>query len=170
MHLPAGRQARDKSKSSKLVLISILCFCDLKLVLLYLVFLSTNDHLCKMNRQIICIECPHGCVLDVDIENDKVIKVIGNKCPKGEIYANSEVQNPVRFFTSTVLCLRLDLKMLPVRTTRPIPKAKLLEAGMEVKKIRITNPVSAGQVIENNFLGLGVDLVATRSALAGKNE
>jgi len=36
-----------------------------------------------MNKIITCIECPAGCELSVDIENAKIIKVSGNKCPNG---------------------------------------------------------------------------------------
>ncbi len=115
-------------------------------------------------RQMTCIECPMGCNLIADIENCRLVKASGNKCPKGEAYARSEVENPQRFFTSTVLCLGLDLRMLPVRTSLPIPKPKVIEAGSAVKKIKITEPVSEGQIIVKGFLGLEADLVATRPA------
>ena len=121
-----------------------------------------------MNRQMICIECPLGCVLSVDVENCKLVKVSGNKCLKGEIYAKSEVEDPQRIFTSTVLCVGLDLKMLPVKTNQPIPKSKIIDAGIEVKKIKVTKRVCAGEIIQKDFLGLQADLVATRPASAGK--
>jgi len=121
-----------------------------------------------MMRNLTCIECPQSCVLSVDIENSKLSKVSGNNCPKGETYAKSEVEDPQRIFTSTVLCIGLDLKMLPVRTNQPIPKNKIIEAGNEVKKIRVTNPVFLGEIIKKNFLELQVDLIATRSASAGR--
>jgi CxxC motif-containing protein len=119
-----------------------------------------------MTRQLICIECPLGCVLSADIDNDKVVQTRGNKCPKGEAYVVSEVENPRRIFTATVLAQDLALKMIPVKTSQPIPKARVSEAALEVKKIKITKPVSLGEVLAGNFLGLGVDLVATRSVAA----
>jgi CxxC motif-containing protein len=117
-----------------------------------------------MTKEITCIECPVGCNLVVDIENCRLVKSAGNKCPKGEAYARSEVEDPRRFFTSTVLCLGLDLKMLPVRTSQPIPKSRAIEAGAEVRKIKVTEPVSEGQIVVKSFLGLEADLVATRPA------
>jgi CxxC motif-containing protein len=117
-----------------------------------------------MIKNLTCIECPLGCNLIVDVENCRLVKASGNKCPKGETFARSEVENPLRIFTSTVLCIGLDLKMLPVRTSQPIPKARIIEAAQEVQKIKVTGPVSAGEIIKNNFLGSGADLVATRSA------
>lgn len=119
----------------------------------------------KMIKQMTCIECPVGCSLSVDIENCRVIKVAGNKCPKGEAYAVSEVENPVRILTSAVLAQGLEFKMVPVRTEKPIPKAKLLEGMDAVKKIRITRPLSVGDIVAENFLGLGINLIVTRDAM-----
>ncbi len=115
-----------------------------------------------MYKNLICIECPKGCGLSVDIENCRVINVTGNTCPKGKEYAISEIENPARILTSTVLSERLALKMIPVRTAAPIPKTKILEAMKEIKKIRINKPVSIGEIIVKNFLGLGVNLISTR--------
>ena len=115
-----------------------------------------------MIKKLTCIECPKSCALSVDIENCRVIKVIGDKCPKGKEYAVSEVENPGRILTSTVLAIGLAIKMVPVRTDRPIPKSKILEAALAVKKIRIDKVFRAGDIIVSNFLALGVNLIATR--------
>lgn len=116
-----------------------------------------------MIKKITCIECPKGCVLSVDVENCRVIRVSGNECPKGEKYARSEVENPMRILTSVVLAEGFSLKMVPVRTDKAIPKPKILEAMYEIKKIRILRPVQMGDIISENFLGLGVNLIATRA-------
>lgn len=118
-----------------------------------------------MIKNITCIECPVGCALEVDIENCRVVKVSGNKCPKGEPYATSEVENPLRILTSVVLSQNLPLKMIPVRTDKPIPKSRILEAMAEIKKIRVDRPLRVGETIAANFLGLGVNLIATRDAI-----
>lgn len=113
-------------------------------------------------KKLTCIECPKSCGLSVDIENCRVVKISGNECPKGEKYAASEIENPVRTLTSTILGNGMPLKMIPVRTDKPIPKARMLEAMDEIKKIRIIRSLKAGETIAENFLGLGVNLVATR--------
>ena len=115
-----------------------------------------------MKKEIICIECPKGCPLEVDIESGKVIAVSGNKCPKGKEYAQSEIEDPRRILTSSVLCEGLDIRMLPVRTGQPIPKARLMEAMEAVKKIRVSGSVKAGDVIAADFLG--TTLIASRDA------
>ena len=122
-----------------------------------------------MIRNLTCIECPRSCVLAVDIENCRVVKVEGEKCPKGKDYAVSEVENPRRVLTSTVVVAAhraaAALKMLPGRTDKPIPKERILEAAGEIRKIKIDRPVKSGEIIAANILGLGVNLIATRDCL-----
>ncbi|MDO8602252.1 MAG: DUF1667 domain-containing protein [Candidatus Omnitrophota bacterium] len=115
-----------------------------------------------MMKKMTCIECPKGCRLIVDAEKGKVAGVTGNECPKGEKYAISEIENPVRILTTAVLGQGLGLKMIPVRTDKPIPRSRIFEAMREIKKVELTRPLKAGDVIVENFMGLGVNLIATR--------
>lgn len=115
-----------------------------------------------MIKNLICIECPKSCALSVDIENCRVVKVSGNQCPKGEDYGKAEIENPLRILTATVICQGLSLKMAPVRTDKPIPKAKIQEAAGEIQKMRINRAVQPGDILARDFLGLGVNLIATR--------
>ncbi|MCD4779090.1 MAG: DUF1667 domain-containing protein [Candidatus Omnitrophica bacterium] len=116
-----------------------------------------------MNTKITCVECPKGCVIDVEMENNAIISINGHSCQKGEDYACAEIRHPVRFLTSTVLSEGLEFKMIPVRTDKPIPKNKLFEAMQLVKQIHITESVNTGNVLFSNLLDLNVDLIATRS-------
>lgn len=117
-----------------------------------------------MTKNMICTECPKGCDLSVDIEGKRIANVRGAKCPKGILYAAAEIENPTRIFTATVLTEGLSLKLIPVRTVKPIPKRDLSRAIEEVRKVRIANPVKAGDTIIDNFLGLRLSLIATREA------
>jgi CxxC motif-containing protein len=117
-----------------------------------------------MIKKLTCIECPQGCQLEVGIENSSVVSVTGQKCKKGDVYAKQEIENPMRTLASTVLTKGLNLKMVPVKTNRPIPKARQMEAMEAVKKIRLSRRVKVGDVIIDNLLGLGVDLISTRDA------
>lgn len=118
-----------------------------------------------MNKKLICIECPKGCALDVDIENCRVVKVTGHQCPKGEKYAVSEIEDPRRILTLTVLTEGFSLKLLPVRTDQPIPKSRINDAMKTIKKLRITERVKTGDIIAKDFLGLGSNLIATRDLI-----
>ena len=117
-----------------------------------------------MIKKMTCIECPKSCALSVDIENCKVRNVDGAKCPRCIAYAISEVQNPVRILTATAMAVGLNLKLIPVRTDKPIPKKDIIRAAEEVGRMRISKSLKAGDVIVENFLGLGVNLLATRNA------
>lgn len=117
-----------------------------------------------MNKKLICIECPKGCVLSVVCEEGRVVSVSGHSCPRGEAYAFAEIENPRRILTSSVLAEGLTLKMIPVRTDTPIPQGKILEAMAEIKTIRVRKDVRAGDVIRENFLDLNVNLIATRDS------
>lgn len=116
-------------------------------------------------KNLTCIECPKSCLLSVDVENCRVVKVSGNQCPRGEKYAAAEIENPVRILTSAVLTEGLALKMLPVRTNLPMPKVRIQEAMDEIKKIKLCKPVRIGEVIVADFLGLNLDLIVTRECL-----
>jgi CxxC motif-containing protein len=109
-----------------------------------------------------CIECPQGCLLEVETDGSRFISVTGYKCKRGQAYARRETEAPARTLTTSVLTRGLELKMLPVRTSKPIPREKLGEAMEAVKRIVVTSPVKAGTVIAPDFLGLGADLLACR--------
>lgn len=79
-----------------------------------------------MKKKLTCILCPKGCVISLDLENGKIVTLEGNKCKRGETYAKSEIENPVRTLTATVLAEGLEIRMVPVKTSAPIPKTKLL--------------------------------------------
>ena len=51
-------------------------------------------------KEVICICCPCGCHLQVDLEND--YNVTGNACPNGAAYGREELTHPTRILTSTV--------------------------------------------------------------------
>lgn len=114
--------------------------------------------------ELTCIECPKGCKLFVGKDENGKLKVSGHSCLKGEKYAIDEVNSPVRILTSTVRAVGLVESMVPVRTSRPIPRDSLFSAMELIKSITLNSAVECGQVIVNNFMGLtDVDLVATRS-------
>ncbi len=113
-----------------------------------------------MIRELICISCPMGCHLKVDVENKTVE---GNTCKRGEIYGINEVTNPVRVITSTVKVIEGDLPVLPVKTKEPVPKDMNFKIMEALKEIQVAAPIKVGDVIVKNILETGVDIVATRN-------
>lgn len=113
-------------------------------------------------RELICIMCPNGCLLSVD-EN---LNVTGNKCLRGVSYAKDELTHPTRVVTSTA---KIDSKILavcPLKTKDPIPKEMIFDVMKEINKLHLVPPVRMGQVLIENVLGTGVDVVSCRDILA----
>lgn len=113
-----------------------------------------------MKKELICISCPLGCHLTVDIDNKTVT---GNTCKRGEIYGLNEVINPLRVITTTVKIEGGNLPVLPVKTNGAIPKKLNFEAMKVINSITVIAPIKSGDVVIENILGTGIDVVATRS-------
>lgn len=115
-------------------------------------------------RELTCVVCPAGCTMTVTLDDDgTVIDVQGNTCPRGKKYAEDEITHPVRTLTSTVMvATAAGNKMLPVKTDRPIPKEKLFEAMEIIRAFRATAPVNSGDVLIENFIEVGTNLIACK--------
>ena len=111
---------------------------------------------------LVCINCPRGCHLVVNVVNDKII-VEGNFCPKGETYATNELTNPLRTVTTTLEIESKLYRRLPVITSAPIPKARVADLMKSLKDVKVKAPIKLGEVIVNNILGLNIDLIASKS-------
>ncbi len=116
-------------------------------------------------REMICILCPLGCKMQVKEKPGKPgeLSMRGHQCKLGRDYAYEEFYNPTRILTSTVVVHRGSLPRLPVKTDRPIPKDKVFAAMEEIAAVELTAPARIGEVIIEDLLGTGANLVATRS-------
>ncbi|MGL6169320.1 MAG: DUF1667 domain-containing protein, partial [Fusobacteriaceae bacterium] len=92
--------------------------------------------------EMICIVCPIGCHLEVDVENN--YKVTGNTCPRGEVYGKEELIAPKRVVTSTVVIEGGIHKRVPVKTSSAIPKERVYDCMELLKDIRLISPVKVG--------------------------
>lgn len=112
-----------------------------------------------------CIVCPIGCRITVDVgKSEEVLKVSGNQCFRGEIYAIEEITNPTRMLTTTVKLNHGSINRLPVKTVQPVPKPLLYQCMQQLNQLEVDAPVKGGQVLVKNLLNTGVDVIATRSA------
>jgi len=112
-------------------------------------------------KELICIICPRGCLLKVDDS----FNVTGNFCPRGVSYAKDELTNPVRTLTTTVICTGFMSPRLPVKSDKPLPKSLILKAMRELDNISVNPPVHIGDVILENILNTGVNIVATKNII-----
>lgn len=112
-------------------------------------------------KELICIVCPKGCHLKID----QKLNVSGNSCPRGVKYAIDELTNPTRMVTTTILIRNGVISRLPVMTSKPIPKNKIMDVMKVLNEVKVTAPIYVGDVVLNDILGLGVDILATREVL-----
>ncbi|MBN2543078.1 DUF1667 domain-containing protein [bacterium] len=114
-------------------------------------------------RKIICILCPNCCELDVSYEGKEILSIENDRCPRGLEYASEELFNPARTLITTVPIKSRNWKTVSVRTTKPVPKSRIFDVYDEVKKIRLRAPINRGDIIIENVLGFGADVIATRT-------
>lgn len=118
-------------------------------------------------KEMICIVCPIGCHIEV-IEDESVeggYRVDGANCKRGKIYGVKELTRPTRLLTSTVKVEGAELPRLPVRTQSEIPKDKILESMRLINQIQVKAPVKMGEVLLENILDTGVDIIASRDLI-----
>ncbi len=109
--------------------------------------------------KLICITCPRGCHLTVDDQN----VVSGNLCPKGAVYALSEINDSRRTVTTTVKISGAFSPRCPVKTEAPVPKSLMFEVMKEINNTEIKSPVRVGDVIIENVLGTGINVISAKT-------
>ena len=145
-----------------------------------------------MERKLVCISCPLGCRLTVSWQEEGDITVTGNRCAKGESYAQEEILAPKRVVTATVAvaadteastpvagaaggagpsnagpAVTPTPRRLPVKTSAPLLKEHISELLNMLYGMEVQAPLRCGDVLLEDIAGTGVDLVATRSLKVG---
>ena len=115
----------------------------------------------KRVHAITCIGCPVGCELTVTVHEDMSITVEGNECGVGAKYGPKEVTNPVRMITSSVYVEGGKERVVPVKTRTEIPKPLKIEVAKQLKNVVVTAPIRINDIIIENVLNTGVDIIAT---------
>lgn len=107
-----------------------------------------------MERIITCIICPRSCRITAD-----GTEISNYGCKRGLEYASNEITNPVRTLTSTVRTE--DGRILPVKTTKPVPKSSLFDCMKVLKQTNASQNASVGDIIIKNICGLDADIIVT---------
>ena len=89
--------------------------------------------------------------------------VTGAGCPRGEAYFIQEITDPRRTLTSSVLVTGGELPLCSVRLTEPIPIARIPDVMKEIRKMKVEAPLESGTVLIRDVLGLGSDVIATKT-------
>ena len=115
-----------------------------------------------MEQIITCINCPVGCRMKVTLNDEgEVLSVEGNTCARGSKYAKQECTMPLRMITAVIPAENSPVP-LSVKTESPVPKHLISEIMEQLKLVRVSAPVTPGQVVLPNVCGTGVNVIATR--------
>ena len=112
-------------------------------------------------KQITCIICPNGCLLSID-DN---LNVTGNMCPRGKEFAINEIQNPKRTVTSTCKTTFIDYPVVAVKTDGEVNKEDVFKVKEEINKVIIDSKMKIGDVVIENVLNSGVNVVISSNVL-----
>ena len=95
-----------------------------------------------------CVVCPNGCMLHYEEDGT----VTGAKCPRGIKYAEQERTEPMRTLTLT---LRTEGgALVPIRSLKPIPRDRTMEAVEMLQKIVLPNrDFVCGEVLVEDLMG-----------------
>ena len=108
-------------------------------------------------RYYTCIVCPACC----DLETDGV-EVNGARCPKGEAFARQEMIAPLRVITTTVRCeTPKGIRMLPVKTSYPVPIALIPDVMKQIKALRLSEIPDIGTQLTTGSSPEPVEWVVT---------
>ena len=126
-------------------------------------------------RELTCIVCPIGCPLSVEEgAGDGALTITGNRCKRGNVYAQEEIRAPKRVVTATCAieltaagtASQLSLtapRRLPVKSSAACPKKKINELLEDIYRLKVKLPVKTGQKLISDWKGSGIDVVAVRT-------
>ncbi len=115
-----------------------------------------------MQKNIICVACPMGCGITVDLsDSGEILSVTGNTCKRGDAYARSECTNPVRSLATTVKVDGGIHNVVPCKSAGPLPKGMIMDCMKAVNAAEVKAPVKLGDILIENICGTGVNIVAT---------
>lgn len=117
-----------------------------------------------MTKELVCIVCPRSCRMQIAEANGE-LQITGNSCKRGAAFAESEWRDPRRTICTTVRTAFPAVPVLPVRVSAPIPKNRIFDVMREVNHVTVTTRPGRGEIILENVLGLGADVIATSNLL-----
>lgn len=119
----------------------------------------------KEVKNLVCVTCPVGCRLSVEVEGTNIISVDGNNCSRGIEYAQSEAVTPKRMLTTTVRVIGGEMPLVPVRSLEGVPKVRIMEFMDYLADQRVQAPIEREQII-CELPDCGVKIIATTNIAA----
>lgn len=116
-----------------------------------------------VNKKYVCIICPNSCEIEVEYSRDKIKRISGNMCEKGEEYVRKEIFCPERGLTTTLRVKNGSLPLVSVKTSKAIPKEMMIKVMDEISNVEVEAPVKIGDIIIKNVLNTETDIIATKN-------
>ena len=113
-------------------------------------------------EKVICTTCPKGCTLEVTRDGETIVSIL-NGCKRGHEYAKQELTDPRRMVATTVSISGGLHPLMPVYTSAPFPKPRIPELLSLLREVELEAPVKMDQVVLENVLGTGIDVIASRT-------
>jgi CxxC motif-containing protein len=113
-------------------------------------------------KEIYCVTCPKGCKLTINLEDGQIVDVI-HGCKRGHDYAHEELTHPKRMVATSVQVTGGVHPLLAVYTSQPVAKSLIHPLLAYLRDVHVQAPVKMGQVIVENVLDSGVNVLASRS-------
>lgn len=118
-------------------------------------------------REFVCIGCPLGCNVTVELDGTEMKAITGNTCPRGADYVTKELTDPRRIVTSLVRVTGGELPVVSVKTASDIPKDKIRDCIRALKDVELPAPVHVGDVVLKDVCGTGINMIATKTIERG---
>jgi CxxC motif-containing protein len=107
-----------------------------------------------------------GCKINVvyaDADEIEIVEVKGNRCKRGLEFVKQEITDPLRVVVTSVKVEDGEISMASVRSDKPVPLRLMQDIMKILKETKVKAPVKRGDVIIQNILDTGSDIIATRS-------
>ncbi|MGY4687812.1 DUF1667 domain-containing protein [Petrotoga sp. DB-2] len=117
-------------------------------------------------KKIVCTQCPLGCKINVvytDSDEIEIVEVKGNRCERGLEFVKQEITDPLRVVVTSVKVEDGKIPMASVRSDKPVPLRLMQDIMKVLKKTKVKAPIKRGDVVIQNILDTGSDIIATRS-------
>jgi len=113
-------------------------------------------------KEITCILCPNGCDISIEYDDDELIEIEGAVCLKGKEYARQEIKNPLRTLTTSILVKGGDNNLVSVKSDKPIPLKDVMDIMEALKDLKVSAPISVGDIIKENPANVNCNIIATK--------
>lgn len=115
-------------------------------------------------KEIVCITCPNSCRMTVESKDGQWI-VSGNRCQRGQKFAEDEMTCPKRTFSTTIRTAWEEVPVIPVRVSKEVPKDKIFEIMEVINHTTVRECIGRGEALIPNVLGLDADVIVTSNCL-----